>query len=552
MPITKSEPRVDKLHIDRRIRRVLAFEIFFVFALYIILFVGSNIFLAQQNKLGQQVQSRFQMMVTVQNLERLLILNNNLVHSYRVQPTDQKFDSLVKNHTDFGQQIDGTKNQLAKLTTPEAAHLTDEKSLAERLTQNYLKIISASNALLGKDVLSPVAAYKVGANGERDLPAVTSDKTPDELDKTLTDLQDDSIGITDNWRTLAEQDISRLQQKLQLSQKLRAGILLIQALLVIIGLAVMSYSYVLPAFERILKQVILQNEELLKADDTKTEFISIASHQLRTPLSVIKWSLSLLLKPEPNTMTPQQREMVSQAKMSAETVIKLVGNLLNLSRIEQGRLAYHPVPTDVVPIIHQIVNDIKPMALAHKVTVTTELAEPTMPLLADPLLFTEVVQNLVDNAIAYNRPNGVVKIMTHKKAGYWVIDVADTGFGIMPEDIKSLFTKFFRGMNAKSIRPDGSGLGLYFIQKIVHLHEGKITVESEPNQGTIFSVYIPRPKAQALAQPPEPVKVAGLTQVPVTEAVKIGPIALKSTPPMPVQPVQPVAFPPNTANPLST
>jgi signal transduction histidine kinase len=529
-------PRVDELHVDRRIRRILAFEIIFVVILYVIVFTASSVFLGQQNKANDRIQSRFQLIVDVQTIEQLILLNTNLVQAYRAQPSETSFDALKKNHTQFTELINGTQERLDALSPEEAAELQKEKKLSEQLTQSYLKIVSSSNALLGREVLSAIAAYKFNSDANTKLPTVTSDKTPEALLAAMNTDSTEAVALADQWGELAHNDITRLQKEHQLSQRYYGGILIIQGLLVIGGVLFLSYKFVLPAFEKILKQVIVQNEKLIKSDTMKTEFLSIASHQLRTPLSVIKWSMSLLLKPE-QKLSKDQQELMTQAKASAETVIKLVGNLLNLSRIEQGRLAYHPVLTDVAPIIQTIVKEVQIMAKVKNVIVSAELPSEKVELIVDPLLFKEVIQNLVDNAIAYNRQNGTVRVIARDKDKNWYFDVADTGMGIMPEDLKNLFTKFYRGMNARSVRPDGSGLGLYFIQKIADLHGGKIKVESEPNQGTIFTVVIPKHPPQSHLHPDE---AAG----PVTEMAVSGDQAMPTPTPAPTLAPAPLVAPP--------
>lgn len=499
-----AKPRVDQLHIDRRIRRILLFELIFVCTLYLILFVFSNIFINQQNKVTAQILSRFQTNANVQDLERVMRANTNLVRSYRIEASELKFEMIVKNHSQLGELLDTVKGRLEATKVEEAAQLTEEQKLADKLIQNYLAIISTSNALLGRDVLTAVAAYKQAAQGQTAGRIIETSQTPAELEAELTQLEEESTGIINNWRTVVNQDIDRLKNKLSNSQQFRAISLLIQAVLVIFGLGIISYTYVLPSFEKLFKQVLTQNEELLRADSLKTEFISIASHQLRTPLSVIKWSLSVLLKPDNKELAQPQIELLRQAKTGVDTVVKLVGTLLNLSRIEQGRLEHRPQATDIVPIIKDLVKDMVPIAAKKEITLTAECSQPEISLMVDPLLFKEIIQNLVDNAITYNRPKGSVKITVRKKTDNWAIDVADTGYGIAPEDMKSLFTKFFRGVNARTIRPNGSGLGLYFIQKIVQLHHGKISVESEPNQGSIFTVTFPIQEIKTEPKPTPP------------------------------------------------
>lgn len=487
----KSEPRIDELHVNRKIRRVLAFEIIFVVTLFIIVFAAGNIFLKQQNQANTRLQSRYKLIVAVQHIEQLILINLNLINSYRLLPAETTFTELVKNHTNFIEAINSTQKQLEQTSNYEASELAAEKKISEELTQQYLKLIDTSNSLLGKEVLSTITAYKINQRQASDQAKIITDRPTTELAKDLDSLSQQATASTNQWAKYAQTDIEKLQKNLKKSQLYYSLIVLIQAILVIGGLILLSYRYVLPEFEKILKQFILQNEKLIKADTMKTEFLSIASHQLRTPLSVIKWSLALLLKPKQG-LNPNQQTMIGQAKTSAETVIKLVGNLLNLSRIEQGRLAYKPVVTNIVPIIKTIIDDVQLMAMAKNVRISTDIKESAINLMVDPLLFEELIQNLVDNAIAYNRQNGIVKVSAREKEHHWYIDVADTGIGIMPEDIKNLFTKFYRGLNARAVRPDGSGLGLYFINKIAEIHGAKIKVESEPNQGTVFTVVLPK------------------------------------------------------------
>lgn len=484
-------PKVSELHIDRRIRRVLLFEIIFVVTLYALLFFVSNIFLNQENKATSRILARFEMTGQVQNLERLTIINSNLVRAYRQTPNDSTFANLVKNHTQLGELLNKTQDKLKTMQPADATQLKEEIKISQDLIKNYFTIISISNAYIGKNVLSSTAQYRALNSLAGQFSAVTSDKSPEQLEADLTKAEDSSIAATTNWSTLIQTDIEEFSEQLVFSQKFRTAILALQAILVVIGLAVMSYWYVLPSFENILKQVVVQNEELLRADAMKTEFISIVSHQLRTPLSAIKWALSLVMKSEKANLNKDQQEMLAEAKTSTETVIDLVSNLLNLSRIEQGRLQFRPKLIDIMPIIEDIVKAVRPQAEKKKITINVTSPAKTAELSADPLLLKEIIQNLVDNAIAYNREGGKVSINARQAVGHWLIDVADTGYGIMPEDLKSLFTKFYRGSNARTIRPDGSGLGLYFIKNLVHMHEGKITVESEPNKGTIFTVALP-------------------------------------------------------------
>jgi len=228
--------------------------------------------------------------------------------------------------------------------------------------------------------------------------------------------------------------------------------------------------------------------ELLRS---KTEFIAIASHQLRTPLTAIHWALESLAK---ENFTGNQKELVDNALAIAVKLTKTVNDLLDISKIEEGKFGYQFENIDLVGFIEKIVSEVKDFTKQFKVKVYFQKpAEPSIFLTADPQKLSIVVSNLIDNAIRYNVENGevIISIERMKDKPYVKVIVKDTGVGIPAEQINKLFTRFFRAENVAKFATEGSGLGLYISKNIVLRHGGEIWAESEINRGSTFYFTLP-------------------------------------------------------------
>ncbi len=225
-------------------------------------------------------------------------------------------------------------------------------------------------------------------------------------------------------------------------------------------------------------------------DKMKTEFVSLASHQLRTPLTAIKWSLEILLQ-ESESLNERQKSLLSDLENSNERMIELVNSLLNISRIESGRITVNPVPTNIVKLANDVVGKLK-MEIAKKdislvINVTDNLPEINV----DPSLIYNIYQNLLTNAIAYSPAGSKITLSISLKDGAIISCVSDSGIGIPEADKPHIFEKFYRASNAKQVRPDGSGLGLYIIKSLLESSGGKIWYESVPEHGSAFYFSIP-------------------------------------------------------------
>ncbi len=234
------------------------------------------------------------------------------------------------------------------------------------------------------------------------------------------------------------------------------------------------------------------NEELKKLDQAKSEFISIASHQLRTPLTVVRGYVSMALEGSLGKLSIAGKDAFLKVAFEVDQLVKLIGSLLNLSRIEAGKIKYEYSEGDFTALVKGIVSELQPAALKKNVTLTFDNQGPeSLMMVFDPDKMREVVVNLTDNAIKYSK-DGQVHVTEKLAKDVVRLEVKDTGIGIKKEDISHLFGKFARTDEAQKADPGGMGIGLYFVKRVVEDHHGKVWVESEGlGKGSLFIVELP-------------------------------------------------------------
>jgi len=211
----------------------------------------------------------------------------------------------------------------------------------------------------------------------------------------------------------------------------------------------------------------------------KTEFISIAAHQLRTPLSSTKWVMRLLLDGDIGSITPEQRAILQKGYTANENMISLIRDLLDVSRIEEGRFGYSFVFADIKALVTTIVSEMRPAAEARNLQLLLETPKELPRLLIDPQRLALSIQNVISNAINYTTPKGKILIRIESEKNWIKISVKDSGVGISRADLDHLFTKFFRGSKVLRMQTEGSGLGLFIVRNIILRHGGDIVVESQ-------------------------------------------------------------------------
>jgi len=257
----------------------------------------------------------------------------------------------------------------------------------------------------------------------------------------------------------------------------------------IVGLAVQN-ARLYTQREETAEQLRQANLKLQELDKLKDEFVTLASHELRTPMTAIRGSLSTILDGYSGEISKEAREFLTAAYNENDRLIRLVNNLLNISRIEAGRFTFNITKVDVGKIIEEVIRNLE-MATREKNLFLTYEHVSGMPLVfADEDKIREVLINLIGNAIKFTHTGGV-KVSQYKKEGMIVVAVTDTGSGIAKEDQELLFKKFSQLQGSYAKQSGGTGLGLYICKQIIEGLNGQIWLESELSKGSTFFFSLP-------------------------------------------------------------
>lgn len=237
----------------------------------------------------------------------------------------------------------------------------------------------------------------------------------------------------------------------------------------------------------------MPDKQLTREETTQriTEVTSVISHQLKTPLAGIKSSLEILLSGDLGEISVKQREYLALALDGSNKMIGLIKNLLDASRIDEGRMQLTSAPTDIGALAKTVVDDLITFAQAKNTTLSITLEENLPKTSVDAVKIHEVISNLVYNAIRYSKGKGTVVVAVRRDGHDILFSCADTGIGIGEGDKNKIFSKFYRSPNVSALAPDGSGLGLYISKAIVEKSGGKIWFESVEGKGSTFSFSLP-------------------------------------------------------------
>jgi PAS domain S-box-containing protein len=244
--------------------------------------------------------------------------------------------------------------------------------------------------------------------------------------------------------------------------------------------------------ERVLRQLLEGlNRQIQEVDRRKTEFVTLVSHELRTPLTSMMGYIALLLGGQDGPLTTQQREWLDTIGGNADRLVTLIDDLLDIARIEAGKIELKPTPLDLVPLIQEVARALRPQLEGRGQWLTLDLAAVLPAIVGDADRIRQILTNLLSNAMKYTPSGGSITIIARGDVGGVRVAIQDTGIGLAPDEQAQLFTPFFRAQHDATQGVGGTGLGLAITRALVELHGGTIAVTSAPGQGSTFSFTLP-------------------------------------------------------------
>jgi len=240
------------------------------------------------------------------------------------------------------------------------------------------------------------------------------------------------------------------------------------------------------------EKIVITLEKERNLEKIKTEFINVFAHQMRTPLSEVKWALQMFIEQDFGAVNSKQKTVIEKSLKSNNQVISLVNNLLDIAQLEEGNIIYHKVPTDFKPLITEIIADFEYKIKKRKVLVNLQMTDKNIPLiLIDKNKVKIALSNILDNAIKYSDFGKKINISLVIDSKYAKIAIQDQGIGIAVNEQDKIFSKFYRGNKAGRMDTEGNGIGLYLAKKIIQENYGDITYRSQENKGTEFIIKFP-------------------------------------------------------------
>lgn len=267
--------------------------------------------------------------------------------------------------------------------------------------------------------------------------------------------------------------------------------LTIVAIFVLIGFLTAGWTII----KEQLKIQKTRTKELEEISQAKTEMVAFVSHQMRTPLSAVKFSIKVLLEGDFGKLTPDQEEILTKAYSSNENLETLISEFLDVSKLEIGRLeiVFKSISlADLEKEIKKVIEELKPQIEEKGIDLNFfSSLNYKLSIQADLKRINQIIENLLENAINYTSAGGKISIVLENNKNDFKFSISDTGVGVPEKEQSKIFSKFFRATNARKLRSTGTGLGLYLCQRFIEGHQGKIWFSSEEGKGTTFNFTIP-------------------------------------------------------------
>jgi len=236
------------------------------------------------------------------------------------------------------------------------------------------------------------------------------------------------------------------------------------------------------------------NEKLKAMDEAKDDFISMASHQLRTPLTSVKGYISMIKEGDAGKVTPMQSQMLNQAFFSSQRMVYLIADLLNVSRLRTGKFVIDTTTVNLAQMVSEETEQLKEIAKVHAQKLVYEVPKNFPDLILDDVKTRQVIMNFLDNALHYTPEDGTITVHLVNNPNTVEFRVEDNGIGVPTSERPHLFTKFYRAANARKARPDGTGLGLFMAKKVIIAQGGSLIFESKEGKGSTFGFIFSKAK----------------------------------------------------------
>jgi len=246
------------------------------------------------------------------------------------------------------------------------------------------------------------------------------------------------------------------------------------------------------------KELRANNELLKHLDEAKDEFVSMASHQLRTPLTSVKGYISMLIEGDAGRITKNQKVLLEEAFNSSERMVRLINDFLNVSRLQTGKFMIDLRPVDLAKVVGQELDSLKTNASSRNMKFSYKIPKNIPIINIDEGKIRQVIMNFADNALYYSHEKSTIKVELKVEKNDLLFTVKDTGIGVPRNEQSKLFTKFYRASNARKQRPDGTGVGLFMAKKVIDAHGGKVVFESTEGKGSTFGFRLPLKKLLAV------------------------------------------------------
>ena len=252
--------------------------------------------------------------------------------------------------------------------------------------------------------------------------------------------------------------------------------------------------------QNVLRQLQESNDKLVALDVAKDDFISMASHQLRTPLTSVKGYISMVLEGDAGKLTPTQKKLLTQSFVSSQRMVYLIADLLNVSRLKTGKFIMETTPVNLADVVEDEITPLKETAASRSLKLTYDKPKKFTEVMLDETKTRQVIMNFVDNAIYYTPAGGHIEVKLTETPATIELRVIDNGLGVPKSDQHHLFTKFYRAGNARKARPDGTGLGLFMAKKVIVAQGGSIIFQSKEGKGSTFGFVLSKHKLAVNAQ----------------------------------------------------